>query len=177
MIRHELGANVLLLGPWSFKHRSHTQFLQTAEANDLQVIPSFDLRWYWEGGKWGEAATREALKEDFHDFLQYSASVSNEKLSTPDTILMWNLMGLPAFFEGHSTQFLRGWCHRGCEQPAELCGSQWRVARCLGYGEKSAGALHLALNNYTNKTFKSKKMLYLSLFPQRFDFALRRFFK
>lgn len=96
MIRHELGANVLLLGPWSFKHRSHTQFLQTAEANDLQVIPSFDLRWYWEGGKWGEAATREALKEDFHDFLQYSASVSNEKLSTPDTILMWNLMGLPS---------------------------------------------------------------------------------
>ena len=96
MIRNELGANTLLLAPWSFKHRSHSQFLETVTENDLRVIPSFDIGWYWKDGAWTLPETHKTLKKDFHDFLQYSAAVKNEKLSTPDTILMWNLVGLPS---------------------------------------------------------------------------------
>lgn len=96
VIRNELGANTLLLAPWSFKHRSHSQFLKTAAESDLRIIPSFDISWYWKDGAWALPATHETLKKDFHDFLQYSAAVINEKLSTPDTILMWNLVGLPS---------------------------------------------------------------------------------
>ncbi|CAJ1442771.1 unnamed protein product [Effrenium voratum] len=94
-IRNELGANALLLAPWSFQYRSHTQFLETAAANNLRLIPAFHIGYYWEDGAWQKPATREALAKDFHDFLQYSAVVKNEKLSTPETILMWNLVGLP----------------------------------------------------------------------------------
>lgn len=96
MIRNELGANVLLLAPWSFYHRSHAQFLTSAAEADLRVIPSFDISWYWKDGAWNLPATHETLKNHFFDFLQYSAAVQNEKLSTPDTILMWNLVGLPS---------------------------------------------------------------------------------
>lgn len=96
VIRNELGANTLLLAPWSFKHRSHAQFLAKAAENELRVIPSFDLTWYWKDGAWTLPATHKTLEKDFHDFLQYSAAVSEEKLSTPNTILMWNLVGLPS---------------------------------------------------------------------------------
>lgn len=96
VIRNELGANTLLLAPWSFKHRSHSQFLEAVAENDLRVIPSFDIGWYWKDGAWTLPETHKTLKKDFHDFLQYSAAVNNEKLTTPDTILMWNLVGLPA---------------------------------------------------------------------------------
>ncbi|OLP79217.1 hypothetical protein AK812_SmicGene40519 [Symbiodinium microadriaticum] len=98
VIRNELGANALLLAPWSFGHRSHTQFLEQATANNLKVIPSFDLSWYWEDGRWGsDLATRAALRKDFHDFLQYSALIQEDaRLSTPESILLWNLEGLPS---------------------------------------------------------------------------------
>ena len=97
MIRNELGANALLLAPWSFGHRSHTQFLEQASANNLKVIPSFDLSWYWEDGTWGLPGTRAALRKDFHDFLQYSALIQEDaQLSTPESILLWNLEGLPS---------------------------------------------------------------------------------
>ena len=96
VIRNEIGANALLLAPWSFSHRSHTQFMEMAMANGLRVIPSFDLAWYWQDGRWGLPATRGALRKDFHDFLQYSALVSDAELSTPETILLWNVQGLPS---------------------------------------------------------------------------------
>ena len=102
-IQQELGANVLLLGPWSFaSHRKfevasrHVGFLQTASMHNMSVIPSFDLRAYWQNGAWSTPTTREQLRRDFLSFLQDPAVYEGERLATPGMILMWNLVGLPA---------------------------------------------------------------------------------
>jgi hypothetical protein len=48
MMRNELGADAVLLGPWSIDSTSHSDFLAKAKKNKLRVIPSFDIAWYWK---------------------------------------------------------------------------------------------------------------------------------
>eukprot|EP00930_Biecheleria_cincta_P061344 TRINITY_DN4690_c0_g1_i2.p1 TRINITY_DN4690_c0_g1~~TRINITY_DN4690_c0_g1_i2.p1 ORF type:complete len:2474 (-),score=434.83 TRINITY_DN4690_c0_g1_i2:272-7693(-) len=95
VIRRELGANALLLGAWSIGGRSHAQFLAKAEKERLSVIPAFDIEPYWQDGAWQKQTTRDTLRKEFLDFLQNTAVHDDGKLRTPNSVLMWNLVGLP----------------------------------------------------------------------------------
>ncbi|CAK0855906.1 unnamed protein product [Prorocentrum cordatum] len=96
LMRNELGADAVLLGPWSIDSTSHSDFLAEAKTNNLNVIPSFDIAWYWADGNWQTDGTSASLQLDFRSFLENSAErVGSSRPYTPDSVLMWNVVGLP----------------------------------------------------------------------------------